>query len=268
MNARSLDPCLRDLLRLFELPDRKAVHFIGGGGKTTAMLAMAKALESAGRSAVISTSTRIEVPRGIPLLVGRLERLEPELVTHPGPVLAVAASYLEQNTKVRGFLPEELDRLQSLRPGATLLVEADGSAGRPVKAHAEYEPVLAPCADLVVAVVGIESLGKPIGDHTVHRSDLFCRRYGKTPGQVLGVQDLAALFVHPEGYLAKVPERCEVIVLVTGVFDAVRRDRVFALAEVMNRNRPLRPIHRLVMAELLGPLPFAAGVGRAANRVP
>ena len=50
-----------------------------------------------------------------------------------------------------------------------VLVEADGSKGLPLKAHAAHEPVIPPCAQRVVAVAGIDGIGKPIGA-VCHRS--------------------------------------------------------------------------------------------------
>ena len=65
--------------------------------------------------------------------------------------------------KVGGLPVAVLDALVDARVADHVLVEADGSAGRPLKAHADHEPVVSPRADLVIAVIGVDCLGAPAG---------------------------------------------------------------------------------------------------------
>ena len=53
-----------------------------------------------------------------------------------------------------------------------VLVEADGSAGRPFKAHAAHEPVLPRLANQVIYMVGASGFGRPVRE-AVHRPELF-----------------------------------------------------------------------------------------------
>ena len=55
-----------------------------------------------------------------------------------------------------------------------MLVEADGSRGLPLKAHAPHEPVIPDCAGQTVLVVGSGGLGRPVRE-AVHRPEIFCR---------------------------------------------------------------------------------------------
>ena len=55
-----------------------------------------------------------------------------------------------------------------------MLVEADGAKGLPLKAHEAHEPVIPPCAQRVVAVAGIDGVGKPIGA-VCHRSARYAQ---------------------------------------------------------------------------------------------
>ena len=56
-------------------------------------------------------------------------------------------------------------------------MEADGSAGRPLKAHAPHEPVVPPQANQVICVVGLTGLGQPIAA-AAHRPELYARLAG------------------------------------------------------------------------------------------
>lgn len=53
-----------------------------------------------------------------------------------------------------------------------VLAEADGSAGRPLKAHAPHEPVVPPEANQVIYVVGASGFGRPVRE-AVHRPEIF-----------------------------------------------------------------------------------------------
>ena len=55
-----------------------------------------------------------------------------------------------------------------------VLAEADGSAGRPMKAHASHEPVIPPEANQTICVVGASGFGRPIAE-AVHRPALYAR---------------------------------------------------------------------------------------------
>ena len=58
-----------------------------------------------------------------------------------------------------------------------VLVEADGSAHRPMKAHASHEPVIPPEANQTICVVGASGFGRPIRD-AAHRPELYARLAG------------------------------------------------------------------------------------------
>lgn len=58
-----------------------------------------------------------------------------------------------------------------------VLVEADGSAQRPLKAHAAHEPVIPAGANQTICVVGVSGFGKPVHE-TAHRPELYARLAG------------------------------------------------------------------------------------------
>ena len=53
-----------------------------------------------------------------------------------------------------------------------VLVEADGAAHRPLKAHAPHEPVIPPEANQTICVVGASGFGQPIAQ-AVHRPERY-----------------------------------------------------------------------------------------------
>jgi probable selenium-dependent hydroxylase accessory protein YqeC len=117
--------------------------------------------------------------------------------------------------KLAGFAPCDLTRLVAAEVAEYVLVEADGSAGRPLKAHLAHEPVLSSCADLVIVVVGLRGIGGPATDEHIHRAAEWCARAGRTVGETVTAEDVARLVFHPEGYLAKVPAHAGVAVFLS-----------------------------------------------------
>jgi molybdenum cofactor cytidylyltransferase len=208
-----------DLIAAFDLERYRFIHLVGGGGKTTLMLAIARALAARGKRVIATTSTRIRRSEGDALeglLIGRNvgELAEQARAALAGLNPIVLASGVEDE-KLLGFSAGDLEYLATAGVADTLIVEADGSAGRPLKAHAPWEPVVASSADLVVVVVGAWCLGQPLDEQTVHRADLLVQRIGCAHGTPLTVRHVAAILFHEEGYLAKVPREAAVMLGIT-----------------------------------------------------
>jgi len=208
-----------DLIAAFDLESYRFIHLIGGGGKTTLLFAMARALAGRGKRVIATTSTRMRRSEGEALEglligpnVGELAEQAREALGRLNPVVLAARV---EDEKLLGFSAGALEYFARAGIADTLIVEADGSAGRPLKAHAPWEPVIASPADLVILVVGAWCLGQPLDERTVHRADLLAQRIGCAHGTPLTVRHVAAILFHEEGYLAKVPRQADVMVGIT-----------------------------------------------------
>jgi probable selenium-dependent hydroxylase accessory protein YqeC len=162
------------------------VAIAGAGGKTTIMLALASALGRSELSVLVTTTTKIWPPEGVPLVltnsrVRKNERLSP---LHRGETLALGKS-LSTDGKVLGVSPDEVDDLHRTHVADVILVEADGSAGRPIKAHRSGEPVVPASADLVLLVTGLDSVGFTVNQAHVHRVPQFCAVTGTVDGEMI-----------------------------------------------------------------------------------
>lgn len=166
---------------------------IGGGGKTTLMLTLAQALSRQGR-VIVTTSTRIFPPEGIPVV---FDRQEAENLLRQVPVVCLASP------AERGKLgPPQWD-FESLAALADyVLVEADGSKGLPLKAHAAHEPVIPAGSNQVICVVGADSFGKPVAQ-VCHRPELYAALIGGSPQTVVS-PELAAEAIQKEGFAARI----------------------------------------------------------------
>ncbi len=143
----------------------KVVAFTGSGGKTTAMFRLATELVARGARVLITTTTHICPPDSQQFPATVIEESLEALVRsarraldrHPAVVLARG---LSADGKLVGLDPGWIEQLPNQLHVTHLLVEADGSRGRPFKAPAAHEPVIPPSADMVVVVVGLSVIGQ------------------------------------------------------------------------------------------------------------
>ncbi|MBR4870099.1 MAG: putative selenium-dependent hydroxylase accessory protein YqeC [Oscillospiraceae bacterium] len=138
---------------------------IGGGGKTTLTHVLARELAPQGK-VVITTTTKIWPPQEIPYL---LEPTESEI-----------AAALEKEDVICVGKPHETGKLTACSIPVSrlaelcdyLLVEADGSAGLPLKGHGENEPQIPPESNQTVLVLGVWGIGQTVAAAT-HRPAVY-----------------------------------------------------------------------------------------------
>ena len=71
-----------------------------------------------------------------------------------------------------------------------VLVEADGAAGRPLKAHRPWEPVIPACSGMTVCVVGASGIGRPAME-VCHCPELFCELAGMSADAPVQAEHIA-----------------------------------------------------------------------------
>ena len=246
----------------FALAAHQYIFLIGGGGKTTLMFTLAQHLARSGRSVISTTSTKILYP---PPTDSDHVLIEDD----PGRAAARLRSKLrgtrhvtlgkpsnDSARKLHGYTTDDLDRLQQAAVADYLVVEADGAAGKSLKAYNDYEPVVSARADLVIAVIGSDSIGCLLDDTHVHRAARFGELLNRPVGTPVTVEDIAAIFFHPRGYLKAVPLTADVSVLISKAGDTSRRENAKELAAALRAADCSRRIDRILIGELTGPNRF------------
>ena len=170
---------------------RGVTAIIGGGGKTTLMELLAEELSQKG-SVVLTTTTHIRSPAQYETLTDADEALVSAALSHSR-VVCVGEAAEEGKLCAPRLSIETLARLADF-----VLVEADGSKGLPLKAHAAHEPVIPPCAQRVVAVAGIDGIGKPVSE-VCHRSARYAQLAGVNEDSIV-TPEIAARVINAEGY--------------------------------------------------------------------
>ena len=196
--------------------------FVGAGGKTTAMFRLARELETSkgnpSEAVFVTTTTHLAVdqlgladshyvlqsekdlelikkapPKGVVLFTGR--RLGGERVDGP-----------------QGNLVDHLGKIARTHQ-VPLLVEADGSRRRPVKAPADHEPEVPDWVEMVVVVAGLSALNQTLESKWVHRPEIFSRLSGLAIGDRITIRAIEKMLLNPDGGLKNIPPAARSAVL-------------------------------------------------------
>jgi probable selenium-dependent hydroxylase accessory protein YqeC len=204
---------MKPLEEILGLGARGVVSFVGGGGKTSLMFHLARQFARSGKRVLTTTTTKIFVPtcdQSSTVLV----HAEPEEVLRQveschleARHVTAAAVLLDDGGKLKGFDSEAIRRFENSGLFDWILVEADGSARRPLKAPAEHEPVIPACTDVLFAVAGLEVLDSPLSEDLVFRSALAAELMALAEGEIITAAALAALFTHSRGAFKGAPPR-------------------------------------------------------------
>lgn len=190
--------------------DREQIALVGGGGKTSLMFSLVEELVSKGMRVVTGTTTRVlkseakRAPCVIFLAPGSdLNQTVRPLLEKHGQVFV--GRDLSRKGKILGISPSDADLLYREPWINYLILESDGSAGLPVKAPAEHEPVIPESSSLVVALMGLEALGVPFEESLVFRAELFESLTGLKRGESLSSEVIARVFLSPMGLFKGTP---------------------------------------------------------------
>ena len=190
-----------------------SIAFIGAGGKTTAMFQLARELQ---QPVIVTATSHLGVwqtRRADRHIVAQtpaaLEKLEYGLT---GITLITGEIDVERTRPVNDQVLHWLHQFCSDR-AMPLLIEADGSREKPLKAWAEHEPPIPTFVELVVHVVGLSGLGKPLTEEYVHRAVLFAALSELRIGETIKPDALARVLAHPMGGQKNIPAHARKVIL-------------------------------------------------------
>ena len=182
------------------------IAFIGAGGKTTALFQIARNLQSpvivTATSHLGTWQTKLADRHIIADSIASLEELEHGLT---GILLVTGRREDDRTGPVDEDVLHRLHQFCSYR-NIPLLIEADGSRQKPLTAWAEHEPPIPSFVNQVVHVTGLNALGKPLNNDSVHRAEMFSNISGLAIGEPITVQAIINAMIHPDGGLKNSPQ--------------------------------------------------------------
>ncbi len=191
------------------------ISFVGSGGKTTAIFQLAHDLLSTSNPSIYITATthlgewQIKLAdhhiiatdninlnnlpsQGIILFTGEIED------DRTTPIGSKALNWLRETSQAKRI---------------PLLIEADGSRQKPLKAPASHEPPIPDFSDIVAVVSGLSGLAELHSEEFVHQPKIFSQMSDLKLGQQITADALIRVLTHPQGGLKNIPSRARRIVL-------------------------------------------------------
>jgi probable selenium-dependent hydroxylase accessory protein YqeC len=204
------------------LKKREVVSLAGAGGKTTLMFCLAKELFLAGKRVVTTTTTKILEPTSgetASLFINRDEKeLRQFVLKHLDEYrhITIARERLGSG-KLKGVSSDLVNDLWRSSEIDYIIIEADGAAGRPIKAPREGEPVIPSSTTLVVAILGVDGAEMEVNEENVFQAERVSKLTGIPMGMKMTDEAMAVLMTHPEGIFKGAPSSSRVITFLNKV---------------------------------------------------
>jgi len=175
------------------------ISLYGGGGKTAILSRLASEMASGGKRVLITTTTKSYLPAAVPLFLTDDSKYFSALKNHfRNNDLAFLGKRVLKNGKIEGIGTDDVEYIRN-QLQVSILVEADGSRGLPIKGYASHEPVLPPCSDFLAAIIGADAIGSRISEDTVHRPHEFSTATEIGQGSIITEKKAASAFVYMLG---------------------------------------------------------------------
>lgn len=180
--------------------EKHMISFVGAGGKTSLIYALAKEFGILGKKVIITTTTHMFMPEKNVVLTGNIDNIK-EMLTKTNVVTVgipseVLSDSLNNRSKIKGISIELASKLIDIAD--IVLVEADGSKRLPLKVPADHEPVILKGTTMVIGVAGLDALGKSICE-ICHRPNLVAELLKVQEDHIITPYDIAIILSSRQG---------------------------------------------------------------------
>jgi probable selenium-dependent hydroxylase accessory protein YqeC len=241
------------------LKTREMISLTGAGGKTTLMFCLARELSLQGKKIITTTTTKIlepsedETPH---LFVSEEEGTMRDFVDrHLDEYghITLAGERLGSG-KLKGLSSGLLNNLWNSYEIDAMIIEADGAAGRPVKAPREGEPVIPSDTTLVIAILGVDGVGKGLTDETAFQAERVSKLTGILEGEKMTEGGMAILMIHPEGLFKGAPASSRLVAFLNKVESQEGVVKAKKIAQGIFERKDVN-IERVILGQLKGEPP-------------
>lgn len=223
------------------------LSIVGAGGKTSLMFSLAEELRGE-HKLLVTTTTKIFLPEKNQYDFFAIdERRIREISPSNNKGTYIFGSFVNEEGKLVGLTTEALDEAAAYFD--YVLVEADGSKGKPLKGWNKTEPVISSKTSKTIGVLSIEALGKEICSENIHRIEEFLCITNSVEGDVISIDNMLSLIFHQNGLFKF--SRGERILFI----NKVENNKQIALAyELIEGIRQKNEGHRLIDKVIYGSL--------------
>ncbi|HLR34335.1 MAG TPA: selenium cofactor biosynthesis protein YqeC [Tissierellales bacterium] len=178
------------------LNKKSLITFVGAGGKTSTIIALAQELKKMKKKVLITTTTYMY--SSITKLGDYSFLKKIGDISLDKPSITVLGERVE-GEKIKGLSPTVINRIYKENLFDFILVEGDGSKGRPIKGPKSFEPVIPMETEKTIGIIGIDCLGKSISEDYVHRPEIFTKLTNKNLGDTIDINSVVKLVLNENG---------------------------------------------------------------------
>lgn len=185
-------PSLSDSLQIADRAG-EVISVVGAGGKTTTIRRLAEEAVKQKKTVAVTTTTKMKKEPQF-FLTPDVEKIQRKWEEEGQVWFGTPGADRE---KVTGVTEQILDAVCARHPDL-LLIEADGAKRLPCKVPEAWEPVIYPKSTLVLAVYGLDAVGKTF-EKACCRPDLAAELLKKNRTDQISAQDIARLAKSRQG---------------------------------------------------------------------
>jgi len=215
----------------------RIVTIIGGGGKTSLLYYLLTVVNEMGLAAVGTSTTKLSSHCLSGASFFTIKSIEEgyqavkEIIHGKEHKIIMYGQDPSNSEKMLGISSEWIEQLAMQAQETIFVVEGDGAAGKPIKGHASYEPVIPSGSSLVIVMIGIDGVGKKVNFQYAHRPHRICELVGAKPESLITIEMIAKLLFHPQGYLHNCPTESQIIFFINKVESNDQYKQAEALAK-------------------------------------
>ena len=249
-----------NLIKALRMEFPSSIAFVGAGGKTTLLFQVAKALikENAITTVIVTATSHLgvwQIPMAdVHIVANSASSLEENKNRLLGIVLITGELDADRTTPINEEVLNWLRQYCDVN-SIPLLIEADGSRQKPLKAWSANEPPIPSFVDHVVQLVGLTGLQQSLDDKHIHRPEIFSDLSGLNIGDRVTTETLIRVLKHPQGGLKNIPAQARRTVLLnqadTQELQAIAQQIVDVIERMLEKRGPSLASKRIQFSQYM-----------------
>lgn len=237
---------LKMLTSALKLGDARVISVCGAGGKTSLIFALASEFAGAGEKVLITTTTKLgkqECQDRFPVIMAASATDILERAPFEADVMIACSGESENGEKLIGYAPDVIDAVFRAGVFERILVEADGSQRKPLKAPNSREPVFSETSDSVVIVAGLNGIGQVLCEETTFRAKIWSGLTGLKAGELITPDSVARMIAHRDGLARGCPQGVKRVVFLNRADSPETLRHAREIMQILPGLAGDRPIH-------------------------
>lgn len=230
------------LIQALRIDNNTRLALVGAGGKSTALFRLAeefvgnKSGEGKTKRVLLTATTHLSAEQAQwadhHIILTAFDDFQKITNRLPSGSLLFTGP-LENNGRLAGLNPEFTERIFDLAESKKLplLVEADGSRQRPLKAPASHEPAVPEWINTCLIVAGLSGIGNPLNSKWVHRPERFAAISKQTIGSRITPSTIISVLKNKAGGLKGLPDQSRRICLLNQADNFSLRDQAQIISQ-------------------------------------